>query len=964
MITSLQVKGFNYEKQVKFYLQTKTKQTYLWKDIPENELRKSGLLGNWNEHRFNRKNNKINNLPDLGTDILLKDLEKNTYELIQCKNYAKNNVCIEDLGGFYSMILHYDLPGSVYYNSDLSNNIKLLKSIDKVKFVKYLYDENLVYDEIIDKKVISKNKNIDKPFYYQIEAYEKLKDCNRSILSLPCGMGKTLISIIISKNYDNIILVSPLIAHAEQNLENYEHELNGFGYNSIFVSCEGIRNEDEILMQLNSNVKNIISFTYKSVDILANILSSINNCIIVIDEFHNLSKNDILDETSDFYQILHSNSKILFMSATPKFLNLDNTEYENEEIFGKDNYTFSMCKAISENHICDYEIFLPDIKNKNNLNDILKEGINVSELNIDLISKTKYIMRGMLETGSKKCFIYLRNHKEVIDMIKIFNKLNDEYYFMDIYIDKIISDTKKDERKYILDKFSNFDGYSIIYSVEILDESIDCPICDSIFITYPSESKIRNIQRMCRANRKNSFNVHKKANIFLWCDEFSDISIFISHLKTFDESFVETKVLILNTFENEGCILPRDSKNKQIYTDMDNYIISIRKFGYGIDTWKQNLDNLKTFIKKYGVLPSIKKEDEKYLSHWYYDQNNHFKNNIDIMKVIEIKVLWEDFLLKFNEYFKKDPFEIWHTRLSNLESFISQFNRLPSQSSSETEEAFALAKWVVRNNDEYNKNIKAMKDESIRNEWIEFKNKFSQFFNQKASENIQEWTIKYNTFKQFVIDNQRLPYENKSKSSEYELRIWFKSSLKVYEKNKFENSNDKKLLFEELIPLVNQFMNILTNFEIWQQNLKSLEEYIIKYGKLPPEKVNINPLLKGIDKEIMEKNKALGIWKSNFIQDLKSEFKTFCMDIDLSKISTSEKSKVEKKIDKFKKEDAEIKEVLSHDYSKLNKIQKTKYDKYKQKLIDRDKEIELMREESSNKFFLYNELKCKFENLF
>lgn len=28
------------------------------------------------------------------------------------------------------------------------------------------------------------------------------------------------------------------------------------------------------------------------------------------------------------------------------------------------------------------------------------------------------------------------------------------------------------------------------------------------------------------------------------------------------------------------------------------------------------------------------------------------------------------------------------------------------------------------------------------------------------------------------------------------------------------------------------------------------------------------------------------------------------------------------------------------------------------------KEIQLMREESSNKLFLYNELKCKFENLF
>ena len=74
------------------------------------------------------------------------------------------------------------------------------------------------------------------------------------------------------------------------------------------------------------------------------------------------------------------------------------------------------------------------------------------------------------------------------------------------------------------------------------------------------------------------------------------------------------------------------------------------------------------------------------------------------------------------------------------------------------------------------------------------------------------------------------------------------------------------------------------------------------------------------------------------------------------------KNNCQKKIDKFKKEDAEIKEVLSQDYSKLNKIQKTKYDKYKQKLID--KEIELMREESSNKFFLYNEIKCKFIQLF
>jgi hypothetical protein len=68
-------KGIDYEKFIKSDLLTeyaKNGQVWLWDEIPEFELRKAGMLGDWNEHRLTKKDNKINGLPDLGTDILLK----------------------------------------------------------------------------------------------------------------------------------------------------------------------------------------------------------------------------------------------------------------------------------------------------------------------------------------------------------------------------------------------------------------------------------------------------------------------------------------------------------------------------------------------------------------------------------------------------------------------------------------------------------------------------------------------------------------------------------------------------------------------------------------------------------------------------------------------------------------------------------------------------------------------------
>ena len=121
-----QIKGEQYEIFIKQYLENDSIKTWLWKDIPEQELKNGGLLGDWNLHRLIRKDNKINSIPDLGCDILLKDNEE--YILIQCKNFdLSNNVTIHHLSGFYAMVSHFNMKGIVYYSSKLSKNIQLLK---------------------------------------------------------------------------------------------------------------------------------------------------------------------------------------------------------------------------------------------------------------------------------------------------------------------------------------------------------------------------------------------------------------------------------------------------------------------------------------------------------------------------------------------------------------------------------------------------------------------------------------------------------------------------------------------------------------------------------------------------------------------------------------------------------------------------------------------------------------------
>jgi len=93
--TKLQ-QGHEYENFIKSIIHLKYKNCWLWKEVPKTTLLEIGCI-----------NNLENTCDDIGCDIVCQ-LDDNSYEFIQCKNYSTtgcdNTINICDLSGFYNFI--------------------------------------------------------------------------------------------------------------------------------------------------------------------------------------------------------------------------------------------------------------------------------------------------------------------------------------------------------------------------------------------------------------------------------------------------------------------------------------------------------------------------------------------------------------------------------------------------------------------------------------------------------------------------------------------------------------------------------------------------------------------------------------------------------------------------------------------------------------------------------------------
>jgi len=781
-------KGDLYEKYIYYYLleTNKYKNVWLWKNVPEYELLKSGIMDNWNKARLIRKKemgeNKENNenrLPDFATDLFSVETDEtntniNKYSIIQCKNYDDSRkLRPEHLGTFYFMMYRYSkfVNGLVFHTNELCENlINHTNTNDNIKYTKVNIDNTKIELYNLHKENENVNDNNDndnnsdkinnkklKPFKYQIDAYEALKGKNRTVLQMACGTGKTLVSILLSKDYKQNIIISPLKSYCEQNMERFQSQMPKSYAMLIIDSDNDGRNIDNITEFIKNKPKICIFVTYKSIDIINTLLNNklFNDYFIIIDEFHNISYQDLENperkvdeedfedndskdddsedddsevddsevddseeivsdirevdeiqptETSQMYKLLHSDSKIMFMSATPRLFGNDldlednsdiNIEIDND-IFGNIDYTFSMSDAIEQNRICDYKIFVPTlyIAKETDIELIYNEA-NLKDYDKELIIKARYVIKGMMEMGGRKCIIYLQNQNECREMTKIINEQCKNYFAITHSCNYIISGDLKEERKLKLKQFTDFDGYSFMCSVDILNECIDIPKCDSIFIAYPSKSKIRNIQRLCRANRKDKENPNKIANIFLWCDEYKDDLVdFITHIKEYDCKFTFDKIKRLNV-TNQGKTLMMPEIESVENKELENIVVGFR----GVDnfnSWMKKFEELKKYIDENKKCPSQVSKDKniKRLGYWISEQKKNYIKQKNNMKAKNICKKWEEFINsdKYKAYFISQ-YEYFIFNLNKLKTYIDINNKRPSNTSKD-KNIKTIGKWI------------------------------------------------------------------------------------------------------------------------------------------------------------------------------------------------------------------------------------------------------------------------------
>jgi superfamily II DNA or RNA helicase len=514
--------------------------------------------------------------------------------------------------------------GYLYYTSKLENTLK--KDILNTNGI--LNSINLKYD---NEENINLNNNLKDESnyelrYYQIEAINKLNENwdGIKLLSLPCGVGKTIIfsKHVKDKQYKNIIIISPLKIHAKQNLKRIKNFLPEYNNLLLDSDSEGSTNFDDLIKILDE--KSIISTTFESAENLLSrlfqkneenelcLIKDLNNSIIIIDEAHNLiNKNELID-------IIKLFNKVLLVTATPPSCMYD--------MLGCDLiYQYSFRKAIEDKYICDYQIYLPIILNNNIMIEIPNEIIKIDDTNY--VKKCLYLLNGILQTGSKKCICYFSSKDECNIFIKNLDLVNKQYHYLNLWTNTISSDNNEKSRLEILDEFEKKnDSYNFLCSIRILNEGIDIPCCDSIFISNIGDNinDITTVQRICRANRILSDNPYKIANCFLWTDDLNKIINIFNLLKNNDIEFTK-KIKILNSNYTEN--YDSETKKKELIVNENiNNFIKVKCKSYE-EIWEFKKELLFNFCN---VNKRIPIKDEEYeninLEKWYDIQKKYIKS--------------------------------------------------------------------------------------------------------------------------------------------------------------------------------------------------------------------------------------------------------------------------------------------------------------------------------------------------
>ena len=483
------------------------------------------------------KMGKTQNIPERDASYATGEITRGYFELVFEVPFEKmgwveralqqdfNELNIKENGGreFYNkkimnLIEPYLIKNSIEYRKLNEKEISRLIRTNRIRKILNKINIKRLIDYLKSKRT---KQSLYTPRKDQIaiikESCIHFKKNDKGLLVLPCGVGKTLISLWIAQglNSGSIIIGVPNILLLKQWEKEIIIMFNDIRYLSV---CSGVTT-DNIKRFLETNKKCIVLTTYASSHKVFRASKNIVFDIKILDEVHHLTTSSMEFEKSKkkYVHMLNIASvKQLGLTATLKTLDdVDVVSNDNVEYFGEIIYKKCLLEAINEDIVCDY-VIQTIITEEEQLEDHLRLFNIVEENDKRLFLSAFAALKSIFEGHSHHLLIYTNNTDNSLKVINFIKNLLEHKYFDmdDLYYSNYSSSMTSKSQKDIIKKYKG-SYFGIIACVYCLGEGYDDENIDSVVFAENMSSNIRIVQSALRSGRKNKLQHNKISKIIL-----------------------------------------------------------------------------------------------------------------------------------------------------------------------------------------------------------------------------------------------------------------------------------------------------------------------------------------------------------------------------------------------------------------------------------------------------------------
>ena len=434
-----------------------------------------------------------------------------------CKHMSERGLYAQTIGGgteFFKADCVKEIPNcfnKMGMNCDALSHIeikKLLhehrsthKSKQKNMPINFTKDELEKYHRLsyLYKNDKQKDLPIYKPTNIQMDViYTSLnyfKTNSKGIISLPCGVGKTIISLFIAKYLQcRRILVG---VYSNSTIKQWKDRCN-----SIFGDLKVYDHTENIPENINEH---IVVINYKS---SSKFVNNDKYDIKIIDECHHVTNIDSEEKT--FMDILQIKSDYqLALSATLKTSDKVNDKVVsnyNIDYYGDIIYQKNITWAIENKLVCDFIIHIenPDDEYKK----IEDKFINKYDKN--LLFSAYVCLKYLQMNVCNHMLVYVNKNKRGNMLSQILGDLGNK----NIYCANYDSSYGEETKTKILENFNN-SKKGLLCTVYALGEGFDSEILDGVVICDKMTKEIRIVQSLLRPCRKNKSDENKTGKIII-----------------------------------------------------------------------------------------------------------------------------------------------------------------------------------------------------------------------------------------------------------------------------------------------------------------------------------------------------------------------------------------------------------------------------------------------------------------